>query len=163
MNDPIERPSARVLIIDGDDRLLLLHAMNSGSTSTSDFWFTPGGALEAGESYEDAARRELWEELGVTEFELGPWVRSRDTVFPWEGQTFHALERYFVVRVERLDDVSPGNALDYEADAIANLRWWSAAELVHATGETLFPPGLAQHYSKLLMGLPDYPIDLPAH
>lgn len=163
MNDAIERPSARVLIIDGDDRLLLLHAMNSGSTSASDFWFTPGGALEAGETYEDAARRELWEELGVTDFELGPWVWSRDTTFPWDGQLFHALERYFVVRVERLDDMEPGIASDVELEAIRNLRWWSAAEMANATGEVLFPPGLAQYYSRLLAGLPEWPINLPAH
>jgi 8-oxo-dGTP pyrophosphatase MutT (NUDIX family) len=41
-------------------------------------WITLDGQLESGESYEQAALRELWEETGVEPGELGPWVWNRN-------------------------------------------------------------------------------------
>lgn len=53
------------LIIDNSGRLLF--AKRSPSVKTfPDQWEFPGGALEGNENYEDALKRELYEELGVT-------------------------------------------------------------------------------------------------
>jgi 8-oxo-dGTP pyrophosphatase MutT (NUDIX family) len=61
-------------------------------------WFCPGGGLETGEGYEQAARRELFEETGIVAEELGPVVLERTVRFTWDGVEFDQTEHYFVVR-----------------------------------------------------------------
>ena len=66
MNEtPTIRPAARVVLFDSERRVLLLRAefpLRPGDTHARAVWFTPGGGVEPGESYEAAALRELWEE-----------------------------------------------------------------------------------------------------
>lgn len=57
----IPRPAARVVLLDTDDRVLLIRSKWDGRS----LWFTPGGRIEEGESPEEAARRELHEETGI--------------------------------------------------------------------------------------------------
>jgi 8-oxo-dGTP pyrophosphatase MutT (NUDIX family) len=63
---PILLVGAAILILDEQDRLLLMKRSDSGC------WGPPGGATEPGEVVEDAARRETLEEtgLGVGEMSL---------------------------------------------------------------------------------------------
>jgi len=56
---PILMVGAAVLIVDEQDRLLLLKRVDSGC------WGPPGGAVEPGEVVETAARREVREETGL--------------------------------------------------------------------------------------------------
>ena len=62
---PLISAGADVLILrdgptGGEEEVLLLHR------SDGDYWSLPGGALEPGESLEQAARRELYEETDLT-------------------------------------------------------------------------------------------------
>ena len=60
------RPSSRLLVIDRDNCVLLFRfAFNRGQLAGQNYWATPGGALEAGENFADAGRRELFEETGI--------------------------------------------------------------------------------------------------
>ena len=56
---PIIMCGANVILIDNKDRILLHHRTDR------DWWGLPGGAMELGESLEDTARRELFEEVGL--------------------------------------------------------------------------------------------------
>jgi len=56
---PYER--VRVLCVRDGKVLLVQHRWTDGSL----FWFIPGGGIKAGESIEEAAVREVWEEAGV--------------------------------------------------------------------------------------------------
>ena len=57
--EPIVRPGARVIMLDPHDRILLIRAEAPQQMDVPLLWLTPGGALDIGESYEDAARREV--------------------------------------------------------------------------------------------------------
>ena len=60
------RPSSRLLVIDQNNRVLLFRfQFERGPLAGQEYWATPGVALEAGESFVDAARRELFEERGI--------------------------------------------------------------------------------------------------
>ena len=59
------------VLIDGDGRFLLT-SRPEGKVYAG-YWEFPGGKLEAGETVEEALRRELHEELGITIGAAVPW------------------------------------------------------------------------------------------
>ena len=98
-----DRLAARVVLIDRDDCVLLLSGRESTDPNGRQFWFTPGGGAEDGESIVDAAGREVFEETGFKLGEIGPCVWTRHAVFEFEGRRYSQDEQYFVVRVERFE------------------------------------------------------------
>lgn len=154
----VDRESARLLVLDQSDRLLLFRATNEEEPGP--FWFTPGGGVEAGESYEEAARRELWEETGQQGLAIGPCVWRRD--LHYLGHRF--LERYFVVRTTWFEP-RPAEA-DPHWEQYMNepgwFRWWSHPEIErHDRREPLYPPMLAELLQPILAGeFPADPIEL---
>ena len=59
------------VLIDGNGRFL--HTSRPEGKVYAGYWEFPGGKLEAGESVEEALRRELHEELGITIGAAVPW------------------------------------------------------------------------------------------
>jgi hypothetical protein len=76
------REAARVLIMDGAGRALLVRFCNDAGHS---WWTAPGGALESGEDHLAAARRELAEELGRADIGIGPQVGWRSHTLWLDG------------------------------------------------------------------------------
>jgi 8-oxo-dGTP diphosphatase len=58
-SSPIFRIGVFALIFDDQDRILLGHRRDI------DWWNLPGGGMEAGETVDEALRREVWEETGL--------------------------------------------------------------------------------------------------
>ncbi|MGI8553989.1 MAG: NUDIX domain-containing protein, partial [Dehalococcoidia bacterium] len=96
-SEPILRPTARVLLLDEIGRLLLFRAEGVAAIGEA-FWITPGGGVQQGETYEQAAERELWEETGITAAP-GPCVWRRSIIGSLNGLPHEFRERYYVVRV----------------------------------------------------------------
>ena len=74
---------AAVGILVNGDKTLLLHRKN-----TPLCWCPPGGRVETGESYEDAAKREVYEETGIACRPLIP-VEEWDGIH--EGSPMHSV------------------------------------------------------------------------
>jgi 8-oxo-dGTP pyrophosphatase MutT (NUDIX family) len=141
MNDVIERLAARMVLLDGAGRVLLLRGSDPARPQDGAWWITPGGGVEPGESLQQAARREVREETGYAlTGDLGPVVLSRRARFSFEGQEYAQVEHFFRARVEHAE-VSYSGWTDVERRAMQTHRWWSAAEL-SATTETVYPETL---------------------
>ena len=132
------RPAARILLVDGERRVLLFRFTPYDGRPA--FWCTPGGALDPGESYEAAARRELREEVGLDR-DCGPQVAQRTVAFlTIEGVEVEADERYFRVDVDACDVTSAGHT-ELEQRVMRSWRWFSPADLAALT-EPYFPEDL---------------------
>ncbi|WP_137897910.1 NUDIX domain-containing protein [Sphingomonas sp. 2SG] len=139
----IPRPAARILLVDGEDRVLL---MRFTPDDRPPLWCTPGGAVDPGESYAQAARRELWEEVGL-DLDCGPEVAQRTCEFlTFERVEVIADERYFRVDIDR-HEVRAGALTELEQRVLAGSRWFARAELADWP-ETIYPADLEQLLSE---------------
>jgi 8-oxo-dGTP diphosphatase len=139
-----DRPSSRLLIVDHENRLLLFKFEHrEGPLVGQCFWATPGGALDPGEGYEDAACRELFEEIGIKIESPGPQVFQRSVVFQVpDGEMVRADERFFLIRID-VATLSRGRWTELERQVMVDHRWWSMPEL-RATAEQVWPEDLAE-------------------
>ncbi|MEM7168848.1 MAG: NUDIX domain-containing protein [Pseudomonadota bacterium] len=137
------RPSARLLILDPEDRVLLFFfSFDDGPLAGEAYWATPGGGLEAGESYEEAALRELREETGLAAPILGEIGRREITFRGPDGGKIFSEERYFLVHCDAVT-IDRSAMTGVESKVIKDHKWWSVSELAETT-ETVFPEGLVE-------------------
>ncbi|MFF4777602.1 NUDIX hydrolase [Microtetraspora fusca] len=144
------REAARVVVLDEKDRTLLLRYDEGNGV----FWATPGGALEAGETHVEAACRELHEELGVENAEIGSQIATRAKEHMIHGELTRQVEQYFVARIPA-GQVDPARAT--QTDDILAWQWWELSAL-DATHQTVYPVGLTDLIGRYLTdGAPSYP------
>lgn len=94
-----------------------------------------GGHIDYGEAVADALRREVFEELGITEFEPNFIMH-----YIFESER----EKEFVYVYSTVYDgaVSPSDELD-------GGRFWSRQELMDAIGKGVLTPNFEQEYSRI--------------
>jgi 8-oxo-dGTP pyrophosphatase MutT (NUDIX family) len=160
------RQTARALLLDPDDRLLLIcyqAARDLPGRAPGDraFWYTPGGGLEEGESFEQAVVRELEEEVGVSGVPVGTLVAIWQAPVHLFIRPTQQDARFFVMR-------APSAAIDTrllqetEMDPVLDVRWFSLDELV-ALKEPIEPQGLVELVRLVLVGnQPELPMRLGA-
>lgn len=157
--EPTIRPTARVLMLDELDQVLLFRGTNPSAPGIR-FWFPTGGGIEAGETAEEAARREVFEETGLAEFELGPHIWNRRHVFEFGEVHLDVREQWFFARVPHFE-ISTAGFTDIEREVVQEHRWWPVPKL-EKTPDVLTPKNLAELLRDLLEhGLPNEPVTIP--
>lgn len=149
----VERRAVRALILTPDREILLFRLRPPKGDC---FWIAPGGGLDAGETVEQALRRELFEELRLVDFTIGALVWRRHHTFDWAGRRISQREDYRIVETMRFQPVM---ADETEAQWIDCHRWWRIADLAGAD-EALTPLSLAAIMARYLAEGP--PLTVPA-
>jgi 8-oxo-dGTP pyrophosphatase MutT (NUDIX family) len=149
----IRRTTARVLPIRPDGKVLLLHGWDPLHPETP-YWFTIGGAVEAGETVAQAGSRELREEVGIhlaAEL-LGEPVAMNTIEFHWGGCPIIQHQTFFAVRLDVVE-VSFANQEELELETISDHGWWHPDEL-EATGKAahITLPGLLRRAVTAISG-----------
>lgn len=142
-----QRRAARVLLLDPQDRVLLMRYDDPPPEGRH--WSTPGGGLNPGEDYPEAALRELAEETGWTDIALAGEVLEQTRLLHHGGVRTRQFERLYLARTATPGREISGVEAMHDSDGIAAWHWWTLAEL-DATTEVIFPEGIAGLIRKVL-------------
>ncbi|MGB3710160.1 MAG: NUDIX domain-containing protein [Erythrobacter sp.] len=133
------RRSARIIVLDPAGRVLMFRFDIPGRDP---FWVTAGGECDAGETFEAAARRELYEETGLWRDCGRQIARTTPQFVTPEGEPVQADERYFLVHAEQ-PGIDTSRHTQLEQKVMTQHRWFTREEL-GGWPEAVYPENLAQ-------------------
>ncbi|MFF0345405.1 GNAT family N-acetyltransferase [Kribbella sp. NPDC004875] len=123
---PRLRPAARAVIVDPEDRILLVRF----EFADGPLWATPGGGLEPGETVIEGLRRELVEEVGLKDFADPPQLWHQEVVAEDHATGYDGvLHDFFLIRTDHFEPAGTLTPEEMRAENVYAMRWWSQAEL----------------------------------
>lgn len=149
------RNSVKILLLNEKDELLLMCADDPKTTSVDKtyhgrFWFCLGGQMNPGESFEQAAIREIYEETGIQkeDLDLGPivWFGEFDMVL--NGTLTH-LKQTFLVAKTNQKQVFLNDLDKWERTFIEKLAWFSLEKIKNCS-EVIYPVVLPEYLPDVL-------------
>jgi 8-oxo-dGTP pyrophosphatase MutT (NUDIX family) len=150
----VERTAARLVLLDAAGRVLLLHVQDLSNPQFGTAWELPGGGIEAGETFSQAAVRELREETGIeirAEYIEAPrWRRQIEYIY--RGACRHQRELVALVRMSESSlSVDDSLRVGTEKEDVLGARWWSMHQIMTST-ERFYPRSLRTLLPRFLAG-----------
>jgi 8-oxo-dGTP pyrophosphatase MutT (NUDIX family) len=159
----IERDVVRLVVLDSAGNVLLFHTRDPVHTDLGTWWELPGGGLDLGETYVQAAVRELREEAGIKAEpgQVGPATWRRLATFRHHENRRVQHEVIATVRLAGPGgDIDGSGRLPHEVEDYFDFRWWPVAEVV-GSRERFYPGRLPELLLPFLAGQEiDEPLEL---
>jgi 8-oxo-dGTP pyrophosphatase MutT (NUDIX family) len=123
-----DRAAVRIVCVDLSGRILLLRWRDP--VDDREYWEPPGGGVDPGETPHEAARRELYEETGLS----GDFVSAESVPVPrdfrWLGEHYVKIEPFFLARFPTDEPLAQPTAFTPEEDSThKGNRWFTLAEI----------------------------------
>ncbi len=151
----VERSVVRAVVLDADEHMLLFHTQDPTYPELGTWWELPGGGLDEGETFREAAVRELAEEAGrvVTPEQVGPATWRRRATFRYRGERRVNNEVIVLVRLTTAGPAVDGSGrIDFEDEDYFGYRWWPVSEVI-GSAERFYPGRLPELLGAFLAGV----------
>ncbi len=147
------RKSSRAIVLNKQNQIFLFRYTFDFFAEEDSIWITPGGGLDEGESFEEALKRELFEELGIelSGSDSTPQIYYRFPLYELKnGEIVQSEERFYLVYCDDVEFSYTGWT-ESENKRMTAGKWWSVEE-IRESEEKFFSKDIIKLLERLSKG-----------